>query len=154
MTKPSRLPLMTPAALQALMAETFPQSAGIGEIEEIHAMGAVVRHRVGPADLRPGGTLSGPVMMALADYAFYLALLAHIGPQPLAVTTGFGIHFLRKPPVADLVARATLLKLGRRLAVGEVKIFSTALDEPVAHATVTYALPAPAGAHEADLPWK
>jgi uncharacterized protein (TIGR00369 family) len=124
------------------MDEVFPQSAGIGEIDALPAMGARVRHRTRNADLRPGGTLSGPVMMALADYTFYLALLSQIGPQPLAVTTGLTIQFLRRPPVADLIAEAEILKLGRRLAVGEVRIYSDGMAAPVAHATVTYAIPA------------
>ena len=132
---------LTAAELQALMDRAFPQSAGIGDIDALPPGGARVRRRVGDGDLRPGGTLSGPTLMALADYAFYLALLSEIGPETLAVTTSLSIHFLRKPPVADLVAEAEILKIGRRLAVGEVRIYSDGEERPVAQATVTYSIP-------------
>lgn len=132
---------MSISEIERLMADVFPQSAGIGEIESIDPSAARVRHRTSAADLRPGGTLSGPVMMALADYTFYIALLSEIGPRPLAVTTGLTINFLRKPQVADLIAEAEILKLGRRLAVGDVRIYSEGITAPVAHATVTYSIP-------------
>jgi acyl-coenzyme A thioesterase PaaI-like protein len=81
-------------------------------------------------------------MMGLADQAMYAALLGVIGPVALAVTTSLTINFLRKPGAgADVTAVATLLKLGGRLAFGEVRIFSGTSDEPVAHATVTYSIP-------------
>ncbi len=85
--------------------------------------------------------MAGPAMMALADTAIYVALLGMIGPVALAVTTNLNINFLRKPVAADVIAQAKLLKLGRRLAVGDVLIFSDGDEEPVAHATVTYAIP-------------
>ncbi len=130
------------AELKRLMADAFPQSNGIGEIEAVGVRSARLRHRVTESDLRPGETLSGPVMMALADFAFYVALLASIGPKTLAVTTSFNINFLRKPSRADLIAEARILRLGRQLAVGEVRIFSEGLERPVANAMVTYAIPA------------
>ncbi len=129
------------AELKTLMAEAFPQSRHIGEIEAVGVRSARLRHRVDESDLRPGDTLSGPVMMALADFAFYIALLASIGPKTLAVTASFNINFLRKPNRADLIAEAHILRLGRQLAVGEVRIFSDGLARPVANAMVTYAIP-------------
>jgi uncharacterized protein (TIGR00369 family) len=92
--------------------------------------------------LRPGGTISGPTMMELADFAMYVAVFSAVGPQPLAVTTNLNINFLRKPAQADLIADARLMKVGKRLAVGEVNIYSAGEDEPVAHVTSTYSIPA------------
>lgn len=132
----------THAELVAFLRTEFPQNrCTLEELDD--ADGSVVlAHPVGDAELRPGGTVSGPVMMALADVALYVAVLAQIGLKPLAVTTNLSINFLRKPR-ADrrVVARCRLMKLGRTLAVGEVWIFSEGEDEPVAHATGTYAIP-------------
>jgi uncharacterized protein (TIGR00369 family) len=101
-----------------------------------------VRLPVAERHLRPGGTVSGPTMFALADVAIYLMILSRIGPVALAVTTNCAIDFLRKPPAGrDLVARARLLKLGRTLAVGDVLIHSDGADEPVARASLTYSIP-------------
>ena len=97
--------------------------------------------KAGERDLRPGGTVSGPAMMALADLAMYVLLLAHIGPVALALTTSFNINFLRKPAAGEIRAEARLLKLGRRLAVGEIHLHSAGIAEPVAHATATYSIP-------------
>lgn len=93
--------------------------------------------------VRPGGTVSGPAMMSLADFAMYVAVLSAIGPVELAVTINFSINFLRRPQPADLLAHARLLKLGKRLAVGEVALYSEGEDEaaPVAHVTSTYSIP-------------
>src|ERR1700752_3435010 len=91
--------------------------------------------------LRPGGTLSGATMMALGDFAMYLAVLSAIGWVPLAVTTNLTINFLRKPPARDLVAQARVLKLGKQLAVGEVAIHADGDKDPVAHVTSTYSIP-------------
>ncbi len=88
-------------------------------------MRACVRRIYGPSYLRPGGTISGPSMFALADVAFYVAVLAQLGPVGLAVTTNTNINFLRKPAPRDLIGEARLIKLGKRLAVGEVAIFSS-----------------------------
>ncbi len=95
--------------------------------------------------LRPGGTIAGPVIMGLADAALYALVLSRIGPVELAVTTSLSINFLRKPTPADIVADARMLKLGKRLAVGEVTLFSEelGLDDPVAHVTGTYSIPPP-----------
>ena len=92
--------------------------------------------------LRPGGTVSGPIMMALADFTMYVAVLSAIGWVPLAVTTNLTINFLKKPAARDLFAEARLIKLGKRLAVGEVGIRSDGEDELVAHVTSTYSIPA------------
>lgn len=91
--------------------------------------------------LRPGGTVSGPAMMGLADAAMYAAVLSRIGIVKLAVTTNFNINFLRRPKPGDLIARASIIKLGKRLAVIEVSIFSDGDDRAVAHATGTYSIP-------------
>jgi uncharacterized protein (TIGR00369 family) len=131
---------MTLEELRAFFAREFPQATGA--VEALGPGWARVRQRVGHEHLRPGGTVSGPVMMTLADTATYAALLGVIGPVALAVTTSLTINFLRKPdPAADVVAEARLLKLGRRLAVAEITIRSGAAAEPVAHATATYSIP-------------
>lgn len=91
--------------------------------------------------LRAGGTLNGPTLMTLADTALYAAVLTRIGLEPLAVTSDLTFRFLRKPAPAPLIGEATLLRLGKRLAVGEVRIRSEGSDPLIAHATGTYALP-------------
>ena len=110
-------------------------------VEKVADMFAQVRLKYDSRHLRPGGTISGPSMMSLADTAMYIALLGMIGPVALAVTTSLNINFLRKPAQADVIAHAKLLKLGKRLAVGEVTMYSEEDPEPVAHATVTYSIP-------------
>jgi uncharacterized protein (TIGR00369 family) len=91
--------------------------------------------------LRPGGTIAGPVLMSLADFAMYGAVLSMIGPVELAVTTNLNINFLRRPLPGDVIAEARILKLGKRLAVGEVSLFRDGEDELVAHVTATYSIP-------------
>lgn len=133
---------MTAAELQKFLADEFPQIEGYDvRIETVGPEGVRVRMPVGHAHLRPGGTVSGPTMMTLADLAMYVSVLARIGPVGLAVTTGLTINFLRKPALADLVAETRLLKLGRQLAVGDVTIYSEGVDGPVAHAALTYSIP-------------
>ena len=112
-------------------------------IEDAWHGGCRIRRKFNEKSLRPGGTVSGPTMMALTDFAMYVAVLASIGPVPLAVTTNLNINFLRKPTQRDLIAEARLIKLGKRLAVGEVRIFGDGEDEMVAHATSTYSIPPP-----------
>ena len=92
-------------------------------------------------NLRPGGTVSGPTLMAMVDFGFYLLLLGRLGPVALAVTTNLNINFMRKPEPADLLGEGRLMKLGRSLAVGDFTIWSDGKKEPVAHATVTYSIP-------------
>ena len=132
---------MTAAEVEAFLREEFPQVADQVVVEALTVEETVVRLRVGDAHLRPGGTVSGPSMFAAADMAVYVATLSRIGPVALAVTTNCTINFMRKPPAADLRARARLLKVGRTLVVGEAGIFSEGIAEPVAHAVLTYAIP-------------
>ena len=110
-------------------------------IEEVWSGGCRVRKHFDPQSLRPGGTIAGTTMMALADFASYVAILATIGWVPLAVTTNLNINFLRKPERRDLLAEARLIKLGKRLAVADIGIRSDGEDELVAHATSTYSIP-------------
>jgi len=136
------MPKMTVAELEAFYATHFPQLSSFRfKIEEVEDRFIRVRLFHHDLHLRPGGTISGPSLMTLADTAMYSLLLAMIGPVALAVTTSLNINFLRKPAAADVIAQARLLKLGSRLAVGEVTMFSDGDDEPVAHATVTYSIP-------------
>ncbi|HTR12121.1 MAG TPA: PaaI family thioesterase [Roseiarcus sp.] len=111
-------------------------------IEEVGPMSATVRLNYHPDHLRPGGTISGPSMFALCDLALYVAILHEIGRVKLAVTTNVSINFLRRPEPGDLIGRAKLMKLGKRLAVGEVALFSRGQDDIIAHATGTYSIPA------------
>lgn len=105
-------------------------------------MAATITRKTGERDLRPGGTISGPTMMAMADTALYVAILAEIGLVALAVTTSLSFNFMRKPTGdRDLVARCKLLKLGKNLAVGEVSIYSEGDERVVAHAVGTYSIP-------------
>ncbi|MCC6304106.1 MAG: PaaI family thioesterase [Rhodobacteraceae bacterium] len=128
--------------LHRFLAASFPQVAGDFRILRLDDAGIAVAMAVADRHLRPGGTVSGPTMFALADVAVYLAILARIGPVALAVTTGASIDFLRKPaPGKDLRAEARLLKLGRTLAVGDVLVFSDGSPGPVARAALTYSIP-------------
>ncbi len=133
---------MTKSEIEALLEAGFPDWSKAGlQLEEVAYRQVRVRKRINDHELRPGGTVSGPTMFLLSDTAFYVAVLASVGPKALAVTTNVSINFLRKPPPRDLIADCRLLKLGKRLAVGEVSIFSEGEDEPVAHATGTYSIP-------------
>ena len=137
-------PKLDVEALDRFLAAEFSQAyhpkSGL-VIEAAWHGGARVRQRFRDDLVRPGGTISGPTMMALADFAMYCAVLAAIGPVPLAVTINFSINFLRRPPQRDLLAEARLIKLGKRLAVGEVTIRSEGDEAPVAHVTATYSIP-------------
>ena len=126
--------------MRRFFAAEFPQSPVT--IEDVGDGTARVRQDVDDRHLRPGNTVSGPVLMSLADSAMYAALLGRIGPVALAVTTNLNINFMRKPSAGrDIVGECRLLKLGKRLAVGEVTIWSEGTEEPVAHATLTYSIP-------------
>ncbi|MGP3698427.1 PaaI family thioesterase [Rhodobacter sp. NSM] len=129
------------AELAAFLEKEFPEVAG--DFEVISAGQEVaMRLKVGPQHLRPGGTVSGPSMFALADVAMYLAILSRIGPVKLAVTTNISMDFMRKPEAGrDLIGTARVLKLGRVLAVGDVLIRSAESGEVVARAGLTYAIP-------------
>ena len=129
------------ARLSAEFPEMFSPDSGYA-IEDLWHGGAIVRRHYHPRSLRPGGTVSGPSIMALADFTMYVAVLSAIGWVPLAVTTNFNINFLRKPAPRDLLAEARLIKLGKRLAVGDIAIRSDGAGASlVAHATATYSLP-------------
>lgn len=133
---------MNLAELRTFFREQFSQTSI--EIDEVEGDRVRVRQKVGEAQLRPGGTVSGPVMMAAADAAAYAVILAAIGPVALAVTTDLSIHFLRKPEAGrDIVADGVLLKLGKRLAVVDARVYSDGVAEPVAQATITYSIPPP-----------
>jgi uncharacterized protein (TIGR00369 family) len=137
-------PKLTRKELIALLRAEFPEAShavGDYEVEAVWYGGARVRRRHHEQSLRPGGTVSGPIMMALADFTMYLAVLSAIGWLPLAVTTNLNINFLKKPGGRDLFAEARLIKLGKRLAVGEIAIRSDGEDDLVAHATSTYSIP-------------
>lgn len=140
--------VMSAVEVGQLLEREFPQSfhreSGT-TIEDAWHLGCRIRRAYSDKFLRPGGTISGPTMMAMTDFAMYVAILASIGPVPLAVTTNLNINFLRKPEPRDLIAEARLMKLGKRLAVGEVMIWSDGNDEMVAHATSTYSIPPPEG---------
>ncbi len=144
MTKPITVPRMTKAELEAFLAREFPQAfhAGSGlALERIDYGDCRVRLAYNDRYIRPGGTISGPTMMMLADFALYVAILSAIGPVALAVTTNFNINFLRRPEPRDLLADARIMKLGRRLAVMEVTLYSDGGEDPVAHVTSTYSIP-------------
>ncbi len=127
--------------IEALLREYQLDHDGHIRIESLGEKSARARFRVGKKHLRPGDTVSGPTLMALADVATYAALLGEIGLVPLAVTTNLNINFLRKPAQKDVVAAAMLLKVGKRLAVGEVSLYSDGEPDPVAHVTCTYSIP-------------
>ncbi len=137
-------PVMRIEEVAAFLEREFPQIQAGGRPYSIAAIGpgsATLRLDPSDAHLRPGGTVSGPTLFALADLAAYVAILAHIGPVALAVTTNLNINFLRRPPLAALIGECRILKLGKRLAVTEVTIRGTADEEIVAHATATYSIP-------------
>ena len=132
--------MATKAEIGAFIAAEFPQNRCT--IEAVGSSGAVVRLAVTASELRPGGTVSGPVLMGVADFALYIAILGEIGIVPLTVTTNLNINFLRRPTAsAAIVGVCKLLKLGRSLAVGEISLYSEGDDQPVAHVVGTYSIP-------------
>jgi uncharacterized protein (TIGR00369 family) len=141
-------PKLTRKELIELLRAEFPEAShalGNYDIEEVWHGGCRVRRPFHDRSLRPGGTISGPVMMALADFTMYVAVLSAIGWVPLAVTTNLNINFLKKPGPRDLLAEARLIKLGKRLVVGEVTLRCDGEDDLVAHVTATYSIPAQKG---------
>lgn len=133
---------MDKSALATFLQTEFAQVADDFTIEEVREMGILVRLMVDERHLRPGGTVSGPSMFALADVSIYLAVLAMVGPKGLAVTTNISMDFMRKPAAAtDLLCDCRLLKLGKTLAVGDCLIRSEGMEAPVARASMTYAIP-------------
>lgn len=128
--------------LKASLAEHFPQGAQYGELDWVGDGEAGMRLTVSEQHLRPGGTVSGPVMMGLADVALFAALQTRIGVEPMAVTSNLNINFLSKPEAdSDLMCHARMLKVGRRLAVGEAYLHCGDESDPVAHVTATYVRP-------------
>jgi uncharacterized protein (TIGR00369 family) len=135
---------MTAQEVEAFLEREFPQIHYGGRIYSVEAVGPLtgrMRMAYHERHIRPGGTLSGPSIMALADLALYVAILAQLGPVALAVTTSLSFNFLRKPSPGDLIAECRLLKLGKRLAVGEVLLRSDGQTEIACHATGTYSIP-------------
>ncbi len=134
--------VMDQAALSAFLEQAFPQVSADFAIETLTNNGVEVRLKVSDQHLRPGGTVSGPSMFALADVAMYLAILSRIGPKALAVTTNCSIDFMRKPAAGvDLLCVAVLHKVGRVLAVGDCLLYSEGVAAPVARASLTYSIP-------------
>ncbi|HEY2678802.1 MAG TPA: PaaI family thioesterase [Steroidobacteraceae bacterium] len=134
------MPQPTKAEIADFLIREFPQGKVV--IEEVGDRSATVSYPIGPDQLRPGGTVSGPVLMSVADVAIYVAVLATIGIVPLAVTTSLNINFLRKPSAdRSIVAICRLLKVGRILAIGEVAMYSKGIEDMVAHAVGTYSIP-------------
>jgi len=133
---------LTIAEFDAIIDERLPFAVQMGfKLDSIDAEGVSMRAGYREDFLRPGGTISGPVMMGLADTAVYALILSRIGPVELAVTTNLTINFLRKPLPGDILARARMLKLGKRLAVAEVHLYSDGESATVAHVTATYSIP-------------
>lgn len=133
---------MDAEALMAFLTRDFGQVADDFAVERAEEAGVTLRLKVAERHLRPGDTVSGPTIFALADVAMYLAILSRVGPVALTVTTSCAIDFMRKPAAGrDLLGTARLLKLGRSLAVGDVLVFSEGLADPVARASLTYSIP-------------
>ena len=142
------MPKITIEEFQKLMTEELPWAAEVGmQLQAVENGKATMALPFSGNMLRPGGTVSGPSMMALADAAMYAVVLSMIGHVKLAVTTNFNINFLRKPQPGELIAEGSIIKLGKRLAVIEVTLFSVSKNgegdplDPVAHATGTYSIP-------------
>ena len=132
--------LTTRDKIAEFMKTDFPQSKCT--VDSVGDKSAVVRHAIGFDELRPGGTVSGPVLMTVADCALYVAILGEIGIIPLAVTTSLSINFMRKPSFnKDIIGECTLLKVGKSLIVGEVSLFSEGDPKAVAHVVGTYSIP-------------
>ncbi|NNN01878.1 MAG: PaaI family thioesterase [Acidimicrobiaceae bacterium] len=134
------MPVLSVDELQAILVAAFPGN-DVPRVESVDDHEVVMSIAVSDRHGRPGGTLSGPTMMTLADTAAWLAIMSQIGPVLLAVTTSLHIDFLRKPQLTDLMAKTRVLKLGRKLAVVEVELWSRGSMDVVAKAQVTYSLP-------------
>lgn len=135
-------PRITAEAFQELAGRGVPFVAQLGwRIERFAAGDVAVRLPYSELLLRPGGTICGPALMALADITLYGLVMSMIGPVELAVTTNLNVHFLSRPAPRDVVAEGRILKLGRRLAVGEVTMCSDGDAQPICHVTGTYAIP-------------
>ena len=143
--------MATKADIIDFLTREFPQSRCV--VEEVGDRSATVTHHVGTDHLRPGETVSGPLLMTVADVALYVAILGTIGIVPLAVTTSLTINFLRKPAAGrPIVGVCRLMKVGRALVVGEVALYSQGNDEMVAHAVGTYSIPPKVNAPTSETP--
>jgi uncharacterized protein (TIGR00369 family) len=143
-TPPENMLKLDAPGFKEILDERLPFAQLMGlAVDAIESDHVIMRAVYNERFLRPGGTIAGPIMMGLADAAVYALVLSRIGPVELAVTTQLSINFLRKPEPCDVLARAQMLKLGRRLAVAEVLLYSesSSVEEPVAHATATYSIP-------------
>jgi uncharacterized protein (TIGR00369 family) len=135
------MPGMTPEELQRFLETEFPQAPAGITIDSVDDTTIRVRQKTLDQHLRPGGTVSGPTLMAMVDFSFYLLLLSRLGPVAMAVTTNLNINFMRKPDPGHLIGEGRLMKLGKTLAVGDFTIWNEGEKDPVAHATLTYAIP-------------
>ncbi|WP_290647884.1 PaaI family thioesterase [Aquisalimonas sp.] len=136
------MPKLNAPELEAILRESFPEMRrDTWRVEAVEEGYARIRLPYHSAHLRPGNTISGPALMTLADTAMYVTVLAMIGPVLMAVTSALNINFMRKPAAGDIIAECRMLKLGSRLAVGEVAMYADGEDEMVAHATCTYSIP-------------
>ncbi|CAN5322074.1 PaaI family thioesterase [soil metagenome] len=142
---------MNPAQLDTFLADAFPDVQLPYRVTRADEAGVQLVHPFDPSQLRPGGTVSGPALMTLADTTAYVAVVSHIGPEFLTVTSHLAIDFLRKPPPGDLRATGEVLKIGRRQAVVAIRIYSDVDDELVGYSTTTYALPSTPTVPRADL---
>ena len=136
--------IMSTEELNDFLHKEMPQVSDMVSVLEVNGMEAIIALTPSERNLRPGGTVSGPSLFLLADVGFYLNLLSVIGPVPLAVTTNASINFMRKPDLSGLIGVSKIMKLGKRLAVGDVVIYATSdkdRQSPLAHATMTYAIP-------------
>ena len=128
--------------IELLTQESLPFAVDYGfRVDSVGSGTATVRAPYQESFLRPGGTISGPVIMGLADYALFVAILTKIGLVELAVTTNLNINFLRRPDPGDLLAVANVIKIGKRLAVGQIEVYLDGEESMIAHATSTYSIP-------------
>lgn len=134
---------MDAEALNAFLRRAFPETdpEHMASVLEAEPGRVLLKLPYQSRQLRPGGVISGPTLMALADTAAYALVLAHIGEVAMAVTTSLNIHFLRGCRPGDLYAEGTLLKLGRRIATADVLMWTEGRERPAAKATVAYAIP-------------
>jgi acyl-coenzyme A thioesterase PaaI-like protein len=132
--------MATKAEIVEFLAAEYPHTNCT--VEAVGGRSATVKHQVGLHELRPGGTVSGPVLMTVADVALYVAILGEIGIVPLAVTTNLSINFMQKPSAQRaIIGVCNLMKMGKSLAVGHVFLYSEGIEEPVAHVVGTYSIP-------------
>ena len=133
---------ITVQEIELLTQESLPFAVDYGfRVDSLGSGTSPVRAPYKESFLRPGGTISGPVIMGLADYSLFVAILTKIGLVELAVTTNFSINFLQRPEPGDPLAVASVIKIGKRLAVGEIEVYLDGEESMIAHATSTYSIP-------------